>query len=69
MSTQLKPSKPPKARENAGDQFPICFSFSFYWLREWREFFGPITERSKAKPLQSRITFDAQLKMTINSVK
>ena len=39
MSTQLKPGKPPKARENAGDQFPICFSFSSYWLKEWREFF------------------------------
>ena len=39
----------------------IGFSFAAYWLREWREFFKPITERSEAKPMQSRITFHTQL--------
>ena len=40
----------------------VVHSFSSDWLREWREFSGPITERSKDKPMQFRITFDTQLK-------
>ena len=31
----------------------------------WREFSKPITERSEAKPMQSRITFDTQLKIAL----
>ena len=54
-----------QARENAGDQVTIGFSFAFDWLRGWREFSRPITERSKAKPIQSRITFDTQLKIAL----
>ena len=49
----------PKARENAGDQVAIGLNFASDWLREWREFSGPITEQIKAKTEQSRITFDA----------
>ena len=41
----------------------VVHSFSSDWLREWREFSGPITERSKDKPTQFRITFDTQLKI------
>ena len=44
---KVKLSKLPKARENAGDQVVIGFRFSPDWLRKWREFSGPITERSK----------------------
>ena len=44
---RVKISKPSKARENAGDQVVISVSFAFDWLREWREFSGPITEQSK----------------------
>ena len=51
----------PKARENAGDQVMIASD----WLRGWREFSGPITKRSKAKPMQSQITFDTQLKIAM----
>ena len=54
-----------QARENASDQVAIGFSFASYRLRGWREFSRPITERSKAKPMQSRITFDTQLKIAI----
>ena len=32
------------------------------WWRMWREFSKPITEQSKAKPKQTPITFDTQLK-------
>ena len=32
-----------KARENASDQVVVGFSFTFDWLRLWREFPGPIT--------------------------
>ena len=60
----LKPSELPKARENTGDQVVIVLCFASDWLREWREFSGPITERSKAKPIQSGITFDTHPKTT-----
>ena len=60
----LKPSELPKARENTGDQVVIIICFASDWLREWREFSGPITERSKAKPIQSGITFDTHPKTT-----
>ena len=43
----------------------IGFSFASDWLRGWREFSRPITERSKAKPMQSRITFDTRLKIAL----
>ena len=36
----------------------IGFSFASDWLRRWPEIFRPITERSKAKPMKFRITFD-----------
>ena len=38
----------------------IGFSFVSDWLRDWREFSRPITECSKAKPMQSWITYDTQ---------
>ena len=42
-------SKKSNVRENAGDQVVIGCSFVSDWLREWREFSGPITERSEVK--------------------
>ena len=50
-------TQPPKTRENAGDQVMIASD----WSIGWREFYGPITKRSKAKP----ITFDTQLKIAL----
>ena len=47
---KAKTSKLPEARENACDQVAIGFSFESDWWREWCEFSGPITKRSKAKP-------------------
>ena len=52
-----------QARENACDQ--VVIGFASDWLRRWREFFKPITERSKAKPKQFRITFESQLKTAL----
>ena len=51
MSNQkeAKQEKLPKARENAGDQVVIGFSFASDWLGEWREFSEPITERNTEK--------------------
>ena len=46
-----KPTKLPKARENAGDQGVIGLSFASDWWREWYESLRPITEQSKAKPI------------------
>ena len=54
-----------KARENASDQVVFGFSLPFDWLRLWREFSGPITQRSKAKPKQYNITFDTQLETAL----
>ena len=54
-----------KARENASDQVVFGFSFTFDWLRLWREFSGPITQRSKTKPKQYNITFDTQLETAL----
>ena len=39
-----------QARENACDQVVIGFGSASDWLSRRREFFKPITERSKAKP-------------------
>ena len=52
MRIQLRINKLPKARENAGNQVVVGFSFAADWLREWREFSGPITKRSKARLMQ-----------------
>ena len=43
-------------------ELAIGFSFASHWLRKWREFCQPITERSKAKLKQMLITVDPQLK-------
>ena len=77
ITTALEESKipwRPKGRENAGDQVVIGVRFALDWSREWREFSGPITEQSKAKPMESRIQcsvenysdMDVQLCFTAN---
>ena len=58
MRAQSKNKRFTKKRENVGDQVVIGVSFACDWLRKWHEFSGPIKERSKAKPMQFRITFD-----------
>ena len=54
------------ARENAGDQVVIGFSFASDWLKERRKFSGPITERSEAKTKISQITFATPLKIALS---
>ena len=49
-----------QARENACERGTIGFGLASHWLRNWREFFKPITERSKGKR-------DTQLKTALNS--
>ena len=56
-------SKRRQARENECDQVAIGFSFASDGLKGWREFSRPIKERREAKPMQSRITFDTQMKI------
>ena len=53
------------ARENECARVTIGFGFTSDWLRKWREFFKPITERSNAKPKQTRITFNTQVKIAL----
>ena len=42
-----------QAREKACAQGTIGFGLASYWLKKWREFCQPITERSKEKPKQT----------------
>jgi len=35
-------------------------------MKKWREFFKPIAQRTDAKPMQTRITFDCQVKTAQN---
>ena len=55
-----------QARENACEQGTIGFGFASHWSRKWHEFCEPITEHTKPKPKQTRISLilfsDAQLK-------
>ena len=32
-----------------GNKFTIGFGFASHWLKKWREFYKPISERSKVK--------------------
>ena len=43
----------------------IGFSIASDWFREWLELSELITERSKVKSMQSWITFDTQLKISL----
>ena len=56
----------PKARENAGNQVVTAFCFESDWLREWCEFLLDQSQRSKAKPMQSQMTFDTYLRIALN---
>ena len=47
-----------EARKNRSNQVVIGFSFPSEWLSFWWEFFRSMTEMRKAKPVQSRFTFD-----------
>ena len=51
---------------NASDQVTIGFSFASDSLRDWRKFSGPITKRNEAKQLQSRVTFNTELKIAVS---
>ncbi len=54
-----------EARENVRERVTIGFGFSSDWLRKWREIFKPITKRSNAKPKQTQLTFNTQVKTTL----
>lgn len=43
-----------EARENADNQVAVDFPFASDWLREWRKFSWPITERGVARPMEFR---------------
>ena len=57
IQSEFEPA--PSAGRHVQDM--VGYGFASHWLRKWREFFQPITERSEAKPKQTRITLDAQL--------
>ena len=62
IRTQSKTTKLSKARENAGDQVVITFSFASDWMREWLQFSWPITVRRKGTTMKPRITFDQSIR-------
>ena len=43
MRTQGKNQQTAQSAGNAADQLVIGVSLAFDWLKEWREFSGPIT--------------------------
>ena len=49
MRTQRKNMQTEREETRVNETREVLI-FSCNWLREWREFSGPITERSKAKP-------------------
>ena len=54
-----------KAREKWRVHGAIGFGFASHWLRNWRESFKPITERSDRNHV---ITFDSHLKTALNNI-
>ena len=50
----------PEVCENRNHQVVIGVSFVSDWLRHWHKTFRRIIEQSKAKQMQSQITFDNQ---------
>ena len=61
LELKVKATKISKARENASGQVVISFSFASDWLREWCQFSGPITERSKLFARFKRQTFSRSM--------
>ena len=49
MRTQRKNMQTEREETRVNETREVLI-FACNWLREWREFSGPITERSKAKP-------------------
>ena len=52
----------PEAREKARVHGAIGFCFDSHWLKNWREYFKPITRRSNRNHV---ITFDSHLKTAL----
>ena len=55
-----------KAREKSRVHGAIGFGFASHWLKNWRESFKPITNRSNRKHV---ITFDSHLKIALNEIE
>ena len=51
-----------KARENVREEVVFGLGFTSDWLGKWRE----ITERSNAKPKQTPVTLDNQVKTILS---
>ena len=51
-----------KAREKSRVHGAIGFGFASHWLKNWREFFEPITKRSNRNHV---IAFDSHLKTAL----
>ena len=64
MGTQNK-KKPNCLKRGKTRATKSCLEVSFVsdWWRDWSEFSEPITRHSKAKPKQSQIAFNTQLKI------
>ena len=55
-------------RENATDQAAAASRFKSDWLIGWYEFSRTITDRSKAKERQYRVTVDTHLKIALKRI-
>ena len=52
IQSEIEEIQARKARESKSDREVIEFSSASDWLKEWSEFYGPITVRFTAKPTQ-----------------
>ncbi len=57
-----------EARENVRERVMIGFGFTPDWLRKRREGLKPIIKRNYAKPMQTRVTFDTQVKTALKVI-
>ena len=55
-----------EAREKSRVQGAIGFGFASHWLKNWREYFKPITKRSNRNLV---VTFDSHLKTALTNKK
>ena len=60
----VKTSKLLEAQERQVSKLRLVFRFASDWLKQWREFFGPIEKQSEDKPIQYWIIFALVLPLT-----
>ena len=64
QNSQLKQANCLKRGKRQLSKLRLVFRFASDWLKQWREFFGPIEKKSEDKPIQYWIIFALVLPLT-----